>query len=336
MLRIPLIVLFSLVAALSAQAVHAATTPRIGTILSGDPRIEVLSAALSAGRLQINGYATDSTLLRVQGTTFRLAVAPGRTFAVNLAFRTADCRVVLITDTGSLSVPLGNCAAGNAPRGAWSATTPYGAGDLVLFQGTAYVALLANEGKRPDLFSSSPGSNAPAPAAVAYWDVFAEGGDRGPAGPAGPRGATGIAGLRGPTGYDGDPGLQGPDGDPGGRGPTGFTGAPGIYATAHIVSEQCLDDGYAFSVPDSYYQMDRYYCVAACPSGETAVTGWGAFYSEGTYGSAITPEVFDADAIGGGPQFDGLYVASDYSYYPLSELIVVAIACVPEIPSPLP
>lgn len=323
---------FAAAAALLPGRTAAAATQTAAVISTGDPNIEVLSATLAAGRVQVKGFATESALLRVQGTAFRQLVDPGRTFSINLSFRTPDCRIILITGTGSLSVPLGNCAAGTSPRGPWSATAIYSRGDVVTFGGTAYAANLSNQAKRPDLFSSTQGSVTIA--AVEYWRVIAEGGDQGLAGPAGTRGATGLPGLRGPKGVTGDAGAQGPDGDPGARGPTGFTGTPGIYSGAHIVSEECDEpESYTFSYIDGFFETEYYYCVAACPAGETGVAGWESWYSEGAFASVVSPRIFGS--VENGEEFAGRYAVSDWTAHPDPEAFQVAIACVPEIDSPL-
>jgi hypothetical protein len=88
-------------------------------------------------------------------------------------------------------------------RGPYSLAVNYGLADGVLFNGAAYVSLVAsNHGNTPD---SSP----------AQWSLFATGsqGAQGSAGPVGPQGLTGAAGLLGATG------VQGPSGATGAQGP---------------------------------------------------------------------------------------------------------------------
>lgn len=98
------------------------------------------------------------------------------------------------------------CAAGQAPlswsskapltpRGAYSAATAYKVNDIVLSNGSAYAALLANTGV--------PVSN------TTNWSLLVS---RGAAGPAGPTGATGATGPKGTTGAQGPTGPQGPAG----------------------------------------------------------------------------------------------------------------------------
>ena len=72
-------------------------------------------------------------------------------------------------------------------RGAYSSTVNYGLADGVLFNGSAYVSLVAsNHGNAPDVSPSQ-------------WSLFATGspGAQGPAGPPGLQGLPGTPGLQG-------------------------------------------------------------------------------------------------------------------------------------------
>jgi len=88
-------------------------------------------------------------------------------------------------------------------QGTYSSSTNYAEGDGVLYNGSAYVSLVAsNQGNTPD---QSPG----------WWGLFATGspGATGPAGPQGPQGlpgAPGATGALGAQGPQGPAGLQGP------------------------------------------------------------------------------------------------------------------------------
>lgn len=75
--------------------------------------------------------------------------------------------------------------------GDWDSVLPYEVDDAVQFDGSAYVAVAANEGEEPDTSRS--------------WSLLAakgEQGDQGPAGPQGPPGTSGVtvAGFQGPIG----------------------------------------------------------------------------------------------------------------------------------------
>ncbi len=87
-------------------------------------------------------------------------------------------------------------------QGTYSSTVNYGLADGVLFNGSAYVSLVAtNRGNTPDVSPSS-------------WSLFATGspGATGPAGPQGPQGLPGASGLPGATGPMGSTGATGPQG----------------------------------------------------------------------------------------------------------------------------
>jgi hypothetical protein len=93
--------------------------------------------------------------------------------------------------------PAGEDGAVYQYRGAWSASTPYNEGDVVLYNGSSYVAATGVIGAAP------PG---------APWGQLAAKGDPGPAGALGPAGPAGAPGPAGPEGPEGPPG----DGDGGG------------------------------------------------------------------------------------------------------------------------
>ena len=87
-------------------------------------------------------------------------------------------------------------------QGTYSSAVNYGLADGVLYNGSAYVSLVAsNHGNTPDV---SP----------AQWSLFATGspGATGPQGPAGPQGLPGAPGLPGATGPQGPQGATGPQG----------------------------------------------------------------------------------------------------------------------------
>ncbi|HSY68217.1 MAG TPA: DNRLRE domain-containing protein, partial [Edaphobacter sp.] len=88
-------------------------------------------------------------------------------------------------------------------QGTYSSSTNYAEGDGVLYNGSAYVSLVAsNHGNTPD---QSP----------SWWGLFATGspGVQGPAGPQGPQGLPGVPGATGVVG------AQGPQGPAGAQGP---------------------------------------------------------------------------------------------------------------------
>jgi hypothetical protein len=102
--------------------------------------------------------------------------------------------------------------AGVAYQGTYVSTATYGLNDIVSFQGSSYISLVAgNRGNAP---SSS----------AAQWGVLALGGvgSQGLQGMAGPPGATGPAGPMGAIGPAGPTGLAGPTGAAGAPGPAGL------------------------------------------------------------------------------------------------------------------
>jgi hypothetical protein len=99
---------------------------------------------------------------------------------------------------------------GVAYQGTYSSTANYGLNDLVTFQGSSYISLIAgNHGNTPN---ATPGA----------WGVMA-------------LGAVGIQGPQGLTGATGPPGATGPAGPTGAPGPTGATGAAGAPGQPGLV-----------------------------------------------------------------------------------------------------
>jgi hypothetical protein len=93
-------------------------------------------------------------------------------------------------------------------QGVYSSTTNYAANDVVTYQGSSYISLVAsNHGNTP-------------PFSPAAWGVLA----LGAVGATGPAGATGPVGQQGPPGY----GVAGAAGATGPQGPTGPQGLPGL------------------------------------------------------------------------------------------------------------
>lgn len=96
--------------------------------------------------------------------------------------------------------PQGAAGQGFNFRQAWNMSTQYSPYDVVTYNSSAYVAIVANQGAQPD--------NNPAD-----WSVMAAQGAAGPAGLQGPAGAQGAAGPQGPQGPMGPQGPQGPAGN---------------------------------------------------------------------------------------------------------------------------
>ena len=94
-------------------------------------------------------------------------------------------------------------------QGTYSSTANYAVDDVVLYQGSSYISLIAqNHGSTPGLSSQQ-------------WGLLAQGG-------AGPTGATGATGPSGPQGLTGPQGAQGAQGQAGAPGAAGVQGLPGL------------------------------------------------------------------------------------------------------------
>jgi len=137
----------------------------------------------------------------VAGTGAAIAAIPSSTTATYTgcvakssgALRVVDAQAGKKCTSKEKTISWGN---GYRYRGTWSASTAYAAQDVVLANGSSYVAKVASKG------------NAPATAA-ASWGLLAAGA---PSGPTGPAGAAGPTGAPGPKGDAGVPGPSGPKG----------------------------------------------------------------------------------------------------------------------------
>lgn len=107
-------------------------------------------------------------------------------------------------------------------RGNWEDDVQYNANDLISFNGSSYLAIVANIGYQPDINADK-------------WQLIATGekgqqgiqGPQGIQGEQGPQGERGIQGERGPQGPAGQQGIQGPQGIQGEQGPAGERGPEG-------------------------------------------------------------------------------------------------------------
>jgi hypothetical protein len=174
-------------------------------------------------------------------------------------------------------------AAGNGFtfRGEFEPGGFYNVNDVVRYDGSTYVALVANSGL------AAPETNA------GTWSAFTAKGDAGPAGPEGqigpvgpqgPLGPTGPAGPAGPVGATGPTGAQGPKGDQGATGPQGDTGAPGRGFTFRGP----FTPGMVFNVDDVVlYSGSTYIALAPttmAPDEDTL--NWSVFTTKGDMGPA--------------------------------------------------
>jgi Collagen triple helix repeat (20 copies) len=99
-------------------------------------------------------------------------------------------------------------------QGPFSGDVVYGVNDVVTYDGSTYIATIANQGE------DAPGTNS-------IWSLMAQAGAPGAQGPAGPQGLNGLAGIQGPPGPTGATGAPGPTGATGAQGPAGPQGPVG-------------------------------------------------------------------------------------------------------------
>jgi len=112
--------------------------------------------------------------------------------------------------------PTGAKGAGFNFRNAFSLSATYAVNDVVTYNGSTYVAIVANG---PN--TQTPDQN------PTDWSVMALEGATGPQGATGATGPMGLTGATGATGPQGPVGLTGATGATGGQGPQGLTGPQG-------------------------------------------------------------------------------------------------------------
>ena len=110
-------------------------------------------------------------------------------------------------------------------RGTWNSLTAYVPNDAVSYNGSSYIAITNNTNLVPDM-------NPP------IWDILAQKGDTGLAGPEGPVGIQGPVGAQGPAGPQGIAGLPGQQGPAGSQGPAGAQGLAGPQGIAGPPGQQ--------------------------------------------------------------------------------------------------
>jgi hypothetical protein len=155
--------------------------------------------------------------------------------------------------------------AGVAYQGAYASTANYGLNDIVTFQGSSYISLIAgNHGNTP---SSS----------VGQWGVMA-------------LGAVGAPGPTGATGATGPPGLTGPAGPTGAPGPTGATGAAGVPGLPGLVYQGNYASTTNYALGDVvFWQGASYASLLNGNHGNTPSASplqWGVLTAQGPAGAA--------------------------------------------------
>lgn len=199
-------------------------------------------------------------------------------------------------------------AAGLVYQGNYSSTQNYALGDVVVWQGTSYTALIAsNHGNTPSLSPQQWGllaAQGPAGQTGATGATGVAGpqgspgsvGPNGPIGPQGPQGIAGQAGAQGLTGATGATGLSGPLGPQGVSGPVGIT-FQGTYAST---TNYALADGVS-------YKGSGYVSLVASNHGNTpdqSPQQWALFAAAGAAGTTGPGGVTGATGATGaaGPQ----------------------------------
>lgn len=133
------------------------------------------------------------------------------------------------------------------PKGEYDATTKYETLDLILYNGSSYIALKDTQGNLPtneeyfQLVASRgeqgiQGLTGPQGEKGLQGEKGIQGeqgiqGQKGEQGETGPQGIQGIQGLKGETGEKGEQGIQGLKGDTGEKGEKGDTGEAGHTPT---------------------------------------------------------------------------------------------------------
>jgi hypothetical protein len=201
---------------------------------TGTPGLTIETAKMVDARLVIAGRAASAgVVVGIEGTTFEATANAQRRFVFSVFYRTADCRVTLVTPTGTLDVTLDECSStGIVPRGNWVAGAQYAPDSVVYYAGSSWRALRANTGARPDQNPSD-------------WQLFAARGARGlpgARGPVGAEGPDGPEGPQGPPGPGGEQGASGPAGDQGPPGPAGPQGPSGVLEVAILLGAGSGDE----------------------------------------------------------------------------------------------
>jgi hypothetical protein len=180
---------------------------------------------------------------------------------------TAQWAVLAQSGTGGSGSGVGS-GVGVAYQGAYASTANYGLNDIVSFQGSSYISLIAgNHGNTP---SSS----------VGQWGVMA-------------LGAMGIQGPLGATGAVGPPGSTGPAGPTGAAGPTGTTGAAGAPGLPGLVYQGNYASTTNYALGDvALWQGASYASLVNGNHGNTpsaSPSQWGVLTAQGPTGASGAP-----------------------------------------------
>ncbi len=153
---------------------------------------------------------------------------------------------------------------GVAYQGAYASTANYGLNDIVSFQGSSYISLVANN------YGNTPSSSA------AQWGLLA-------LGAVGTRDRSGQAVVRGPPGVTGPAGPAGPQGPTGAAGAAGAPGLPGLVYRGNYssVTNYALGDVVLWQGASYASLLDGNH--GNTPSGSLAE--WGVLTAQGPVGA---------------------------------------------------
>lgn len=142
---------------------------------------EMIVKITNNGSSTVDTVASTTLTLRPVGATGGGLISPGST---------GDPGPAGPQGIQGIQGPIGTTGAAGSPgliwAGAWNASTPYVPKQVVQYQGSSYVALVAGGSHTPPAPSSAPD---------AYWDLVAESGSAASQGPTGPAGAAGAKGF---------------------------------------------------------------------------------------------------------------------------------------------
>ncbi len=197
-------------------------------------------------------------------------------------------------DTGPEG-PAGANGIGFNFRGQFSEDPVYAVNDVVTYNGSSYVAVVANEGEDP-------------PDINPEWTLMAQAGAagaQGPTGQTGPQGPQGIQGQQGATGAQGPTGATGPQGAQGPTGPQGPAGPSArMYLTGTLQAPLQLHDGPALAVLSQPIVITRFLLIgfSSCsPLGTISIfslfSGGATLYSLDIPAFGVFPDKADSGPI---------------------------------------
>jgi hypothetical protein len=166
-------------------------------------------------------------------------------------------------------------------RNTFDASLSYAINDVVIFNGSSYVAIVASAGPK----NPTPDTN------TDDWSVMAQQGAAGTAGATGSTGSTGPQGLPGATGATGATGPQGAPGIDGPQGATGATGAAGTNGTGFNF-RNAFDASLSYAINDVViFSGSSYVAIVASagpsnPTPDSNTEAWSVMAQQGAAGTA--------------------------------------------------